>query len=62
MDKTIELLIIVMLLGIMAEIYLTTRPQKTLVSSGTGPIMLVDTSVLIDGRVVDLAKTEKVKP
>lgn len=57
MEKTIELLIIVMLLGIMAEIYLTTRPQKTLVSSGTGPIMLVDTSVLIDGRVVDLAKT-----
>lgn len=56
MDKTIELIIIVMLLGIMAEIYLTTKPKR-MASTGDTPTMLVDTSVLMDGRVVDLAKT-----
>lgn len=56
MDKTIELIIIVMLLGIMAEIYLIAKPKR-MASTGDAPAMLVDTSVLMDGRVVDLAKT-----
>lgn len=55
MDKTIELIIIVMLLGIMAEIYLIAKPKR-LASGGDTPAMLVDTSVLMDGRVVDIAK------
>lgn len=55
MDKTLETIIIALLLGIMAEIYVLTRPKKR---HQTKPIsMLVDTSVLMDGRVVDLAKT-----
>lgn len=57
MNNTLELLIIVMLLGIMAEIYLTTRPTRKLAHGAAVPTMLVDTSVLMDGRVVDLAKT-----
>ena len=57
MNNTLELLIIVMLLGIMAEIYLTTRPTRKLAHGAVVPTMLVDTSVLMDGRVVDLAKT-----
>lgn len=57
MNNTLELLIIVMLLGIMAEIYLTTRPTRKLAHGTAVPTMLVDTSVLMDGRVVDLAKT-----
>ena len=56
MDNTLELIIIVMLLGIMAEIYLVVKPRHSL-NTGGGPTMLVDTSVLMDGRVVDLAKT-----
>lgn len=55
MDKTIELIIVIMLLAVMAEIYLLVRPRHRGV--GSGPSMLVDTSVLMDGRVVDLAKT-----
>lgn len=55
MDKSLEIIIIALLLGIMAEIYVLTRPKKRY---ATKPIsMLVDTSVLMDGRVVDLAKT-----
>lgn len=54
MSKQIELIIIIMLLAIMAEIYLMLKPKRKL--SG-GPVMLVDTSVLMDGRVIDLAKT-----
>ena len=57
MNNTLELLLIVMLLGIMAEIYLTTRPTRKLAHGAAVPTMLVDTSVLMDGRVVDLAKT-----
>ena len=57
MNNTLELLIIVMLLGIMAEIYLTTRPVRRRNHSSSAGMMLVDTSVLMDGRVVDLAKT-----
>ena len=56
MEKTIELLIIIMLLAIMAEIYLLVKPRRH-VGSGTQMPILVDTSVLMDGRVVDLAKT-----
>lgn len=55
MDNTLQLIIIVMLLGIMAEIYVLIKPRQRGV--GSGPTMLVDTSVLMDGRVVDLAKT-----
>ncbi len=57
MNNTLELLIIVMLLGIMAEIYLITRPMRRRTSGSSAGMMLVDTSVLMDGRVVDLAKT-----
>ena len=57
MNNTLELIIIVMLLGIMAEIYITTRPARKLAHGAAVPTMLVDTSVLMDGRVVDLAKT-----
>ena len=56
MEKTIELIIIIMLLAIMAEIYLLVKPRRH-VGSGTQMPILVDTSVLMDGRVVDLAKT-----
>lgn len=56
MEKTIELLIIIMLLAIMAEIYLLVKPRRH-AGSGTQLPILVDTSVLMDGRVVDLAKT-----
>ena len=56
MEKTIELLIIIMLLAIMAEIYLLVKPRRH-VGGGTQLPILVDTSVLMDGRVVDLAKT-----
>ncbi|MDO4781440.1 MAG: hypothetical protein Q4A34_03570 [Candidatus Saccharibacteria bacterium] len=55
MDNTLELIMIVMLLAIMAEIYLLVKPRRH--GIGHGPGMLVDTSVLMDGRVVDLAKT-----
>ena len=56
MEKTIELIIIIMLLAIMAEIYLLVKPRRHAGSNTKMPI-LVDTSVLMDGRVVDLAKT-----
>ena len=56
MEKTIELIIIIMLLAIMAEIYLLVKPRRQAGSGAQLPI-LVDTSVLMDGRVVDLAKT-----
>ncbi len=55
MDKTIELIIITLLLAIMAEIYLLTRPKKHRDVKQIS--MLVDTSALMDGRVLDLAKT-----
>lgn len=55
MDKTTELLIIALLLAIMAEVFVLTRPKKR---HQIGQIStLVDTSVLMDGRVVELAKT-----
>ncbi len=55
MGKTIELIIITLLLAIMAEIYLLTRPKKHRDVKQIS--MLVDTSALMDGRVLDLAKT-----
>ena len=45
-----------MLLVIMAEIYLLVKPRRH-AGSGTQLLILVDISVLMDGRVVDLAKT-----
>lgn len=50
-----SLIIIVMLLGLAAEIYFLARPRRHSYTGAT-PI-LVDTSVLMDGRVIDLAKT-----
>lgn len=55
MDTTLELIIISLLLGIMAEIYLLTRPKKH--RDVRQISMLVDTSALMDGRIVELAKT-----
>ena len=50
-----SLIIIVMLLGLAAEVYFLARPRR---HSYTGAMpILVDTSVLMDGRVIDLAKT-----
>ena len=56
MKHTFELLIIALLLFIMAEIYLMARRPRQRGRGDRLPI-LVDTSVLMDGRVVDLAKT-----
>ena len=50
-----SLIIIVMLLALAAEIYFLARPRRHSYTGAT-PI-LVDTSVLMDGRVIDLAKT-----
>lgn len=55
MEKTTEILIITLLLSIMAEIFLLTRPKKQYQTNQIST--LVDTSVLMDGRVVDLART-----
>lgn len=55
MDKTLEIIIIMLLIGIIAELYILAKPKKRY---SIGQVsMLVDTSVLMDGRVVDLAKT-----
>lgn len=55
MDKTLEIIIISLLLTILAEVYILTRPKKRLQTNEIST--LVDTSVLMDGRVVDLART-----
>ena len=55
MEKSIELIIITLLLAIMAEIYLLTRPKKHRDVKQIS--MLIDTSALMDGRVLELAKT-----
>lgn len=52
--KTIELIILIMLLAIMAEVYVLARPRRR--TAGTSQTLLIDTSVLMDGRVVDIAK------
>ena len=49
------LIIITMLLGLAAEVYFLAKPRRNS-SMGVAPI-LVDTSVLMDGRVTELAKT-----
>ena len=49
------LIIIIMLLGLAAEVYFLAKPRRNS-SVGVAPI-LVDTSVLMDGRVTELAKT-----
>ena len=49
------LIIIIMLLGLAAEVYFLAKPRRNS-SVGAAPI-LVDTSVLMDGRVTELAKT-----
>ena len=50
-----SLIIIIMLLGLAAEIYFLAKPRRNSHVGETS--MLVDTSVLMDGRVIDLAKT-----
>ncbi len=55
MEKSIELIIITLLLAIMAEIYLLTRPKEHRDVKQIS--MLIDTSALMDGRVLELAKT-----
>ena len=50
-----SLIIIIMLLGLAAEIYFLARPRRNPHVGETS--MLVDTSVLMDGRVIELAKT-----
>ena len=54
MQNTFELLIIIMLLGLAAEIVIVSKPRP--VRNSARQIILVDTSVLMDGRVVDVAK------
>lgn len=57
MEKSFEIIIIVMLLAIMAEIYVLTGKKRRSSKSGDGETILIDTSVLMDGRVVEVAKT-----
>lgn len=55
MNNLFELIVIVLLLGVMGQIYLSTRPRRQFETKQIS--MLVDTSVLMDGRVIDLART-----
>lgn len=57
--EPLQLLIIVALLAILAEVsYLVVKlPRQTASRSSRGRMVLVDTSVLIDGRIVAVAKT-----
>lgn len=55
MNNTLEIIIIILLLAIIAEVYILTKPKKRYSLNQVS--MLVDTSVLMDGRVVDLART-----
>ena len=50
------LIIIIMLLGLAAEVYFLAKPRRNS-SVGAAPI-LVDTSVLMDGRVTELARPD----
>lgn len=50
-----EIIIIILILILMVEVYFIARPRKHRDIKAIS--MLVDTSVLMDGRVVDLAKT-----
>jgi len=55
MENTFELIVIILLLVIITEVYLLTRPKRRYETKSIS--MLVDTSVLMDGRVVALART-----
>lgn len=55
MNNTLEIIIILLLLAIIAEVYILAKPKKNYATKQIS--MLVDTSVLMDGRVVDLAKS-----
>ena len=55
MNNTLEIIIILLLLAIIAEVYILAKPKKIYATKQIS--MLVDTSVLMDGRVVDLAKS-----
>lgn len=58
METTIQLLIVITVLAILAEVtYLVVKlPRQNLIKKQTRPI-LVDTSVLIDGRIISVAKS-----
>lgn len=55
MNMIVEISIIVLLVVVMIEVYVLARPRQ--VRETKGASMLVDTSVLMDGRVVELART-----
>jgi uncharacterized protein YacL len=56
--KTIEILMVVTLLAVLAEVtYLVVKlPRQNLIRKQSRPI-LIDTSVLIDGRIISVAKS-----
>lgn len=58
MENTIQILLIVTVLAILAEVsYLVVKlPRQNLIKKQTRPI-LIDTSVLIDGRIIAVAKS-----
>lgn len=51
----IEIILVSLMVFIIIEVYVLTKPKKNFATEKIS--MLVDTSVLIDGRVVDLAQT-----
>jgi rRNA-processing protein FCF1 len=58
MEKTIELLLAVTALAILAEVtYLVVKLPRQNISKRAGRPILVDTSVLIDGRIIAVAKS-----
>ncbi|QQG51332.1 MAG: hypothetical protein HZB75_02385 [Candidatus Saccharibacteria bacterium] len=58
METTIQLFIVIAVLALLAEVtYLVVKlPRQNLIKKQTRPI-LVDTSVLIDGRIISVAKS-----
>ncbi|MDN5274571.1 MAG: putative PilT domain containing protein [Candidatus Saccharibacteria bacterium] len=58
MEKTIQLLLAVTALAILAEVtYLVVKLPRQNISKRAGRPILVDTSVLIDGRIISVAKS-----
>lgn len=58
METTLQLLVVVALLVIIAEVtYLVTKLPKQAVIKKQGRLIFVDTSVLIDGRIISVAKS-----
>jgi len=58
MEKTIQLLLAVTVLAILAEVtYLVVKLPRQNISKRAGRPILVDTSVLIDGRIIAVAKS-----